>query len=102
MQVAPNMIVDDRTTEYDLNINDESSIRALLATIDIKNLPSFVKPILRDPRIIIPGHKKKYRYRGVNLPNLKIKWKARISFKGVDYNLGDYNSQRDAGSIYGK
>ena len=101
LQSAPDkMTVDDNTTEYVLNVDDESSIRALLATIDIKNLPSFVKPILRDPRTI-PRHGKKYRYRG-SLPNFKSKWKAQISFKGVNYDLGSYNSQRNAGAIYGK
>ena len=84
------------------------SVVPALSVINIKDLPSDVKPLLRDPRQTsrTGGNSKRhvYAYRGVCRQARKghDRWQSQISFLGVNHYLGTFDSEWDAAAIYGK
>jgi hypothetical protein len=72
-----------------------------------QDLPSDVKPLLRDPRQTsrTGGNSKRhiYAYRGVCRQARKghDRWQSQISFMGVNHYLGTFDSEWDAAAIYG-
>jgi hypothetical protein len=85
-----------------------ASVVPALSVINIKDLPSDVKPLLRDPRQTsrTGGNSKRhvYAYRGVCRQARKghDRWQSQISFMGVNHYLGTFDSEWDAAAIYGE
>jgi hypothetical protein len=77
-----------------------------LSVINIRDLPSDVKPLLRDPRQTsrTGGNSKRhvYAYRGVCRQARKghDRWQSQISFMGVNHYLGTFDSEWDAAAVY--
>jgi hypothetical protein len=74
----------------------------------VQDLPTDVKPLLRDPRQTsrTGGNSKRhvYAYRGVCRQSRKghDRWQSQISFMGVNHYLGTFDSEWDAAAIYGE
>lgn len=92
--------------EYLLGGNSASSVVPALSVINIKDLPSGVVPLLRDPKQVsrIGNNSKRfvYKYRGVCRQARKghDRWQSQISFGGTNHYLGTFDSERDAAAIY--
>ena len=77
-----------------------------LSVIDIKDLPPYVKPLLRDPNQTsrTGGNSKRYvyAYRGVCRQQRKghDRWQSQISFNGTNHYLGTFDSEWDAAAVY--
>ena len=73
----------------------KDAIRQELLAMHIKNLPSDVRPIPRDPKTT---SRSSSLYQGVSRSGLT--WNSSVCFARVKYNLGYYESEHDAGAIY--
>lgn len=73
-----------------------------LSVISLKNLPPYIKPLLRDPNLPVKKGHQMYKYLGIcrQLRKNNCVWQSQISFDGVNHYLGTFKSEKDAAAIY--